>query len=143
MTTRVPKKQSRTVTECPLYGISPLALANTFHLDIDTATVWKARLRTNPVEAQRVALLVSGDLGAWEPRLLGFRVAQGTLWTPEGMPVDPGELRSIPIRIQQLGEYARAQRWMIEASTDNQRREKICSDVAALLHLATEALRQR
>jgi hypothetical protein len=58
--------------------------------------------------ADIVALRTTGDLGvlasAWE----GWTLRRGELWTPDNWgPITPGDIISIPIRMQQISLYER------------------------------------
>jgi hypothetical protein len=128
---------------CPLYGISPLALANLFRLDHEVATAWKARLRKNTEDAKAVALLASRDLGAFDPQWSGFVMARGVLWTPENFPVQPGEVRALPHMHAQIAEYDQHQRWMVETSLGERRAARDQDEARELLQRAIELLRQR
>jgi len=127
----------------PLYGISPLALAQHFRLSERSATQWKARLEKVPNDAEAISLHIHKNLGAFDDAWRGFIVRQGLLWTPEGVGVGPGEVRAIPTRQQQIAEYERAQRWMLESFHAERRREQVARNVELLLQTALEALRQR
>ena len=47
------------------------------------------------------------DLGSLAPAWRGFRLIDGTLWTPENQRLTPGDLRAIPYRAQQIKDYER------------------------------------
>jgi hypothetical protein len=128
---------------CPLYGISPLALADLFRLDVEVAAAWKARLRKNAEDAKAVALLASRDLGAFDPRWSGFVMARGVLWTPENFSVHPGEVRALPHMHAQIAENERHQRWMVETSLGERRAARDQDAARELLQRAIELLRQQ
>jgi hypothetical protein len=139
---RSPVKRSPfSVASCPLYGISPLLLARTFHLGEDLAFEWKKSLRRDPESARSVAALVSGDLGAFDAAWSGYFVRNGMLWDRDNVGASPGEVSSIPHLKAQLAEYHRAQRWMLERSLSPRAPER--SEVEMHLERALAALRRR
>lgn len=140
MRRRVP---SIRVADCPLYGLSPLLLSETFRLPADFAEDWKDRLRKNPADAAVVARYVRRDLGSFDANWSGWVCKDGLLWPPDTVPVDPGQVRAIPWRNAQLQEFERAQRWMVDSSLEDQRRLQVVSEAADSLARAIEALRQR
>lgn len=100
--TRKLHKQSQSVSECPLYGTSPLLLAQTFPMDPKRAARWKAELRRVPDNARRIQLFVDRDLGAFDSRWLGFRVVGEGLHTPAGYAIHPAEVLALPFYHSQL-----------------------------------------
>jgi hypothetical protein len=131
------------VAPCPLYGISPLALAHFFHLPEAFCIRWKAQLRKDPERARAVARFIYRDLGAIDPTWAGWLCKDGLLWSPEGWAASPSQVLALPLMREQLREWERAQRWQRESSLENQQLAKIRSEVSELLLRAVEALRQR
>lgn len=93
-----------------LYGISADLLAGVTGRHIDTARRWKRAGRVPYALADLVRLRLEGELGAVDPLWGGFRLTRGKLWTPEGTPITPGDIRAIPYRREQLRELERAAR---------------------------------
>ena len=90
-----------------LYGISSGLIARLTGAHIDTARRWK---RTGTMPAAIAALLelrLEGELGLVDQLWRGFRLAGGQLWTPEGAPITPGDIRAIPFRRLQLDALQR------------------------------------
>jgi hypothetical protein len=133
----------RSAANCPLYGISPLLLASKFKLDVHDAKRWKSRLRRKVDDAAAIAALVNSDLGAFDAEWRGFVVRDGAIWTPENVPVSPGEVRSVPHVHSQLAELGRQRREALETSFAEQRYERAIAEAEAALQRAIEALRQR
>ena len=84
-----------------------------------TWTRWR-REDSAPLMARRLALLVRGHLGAisddWAGFTLGTRGAghDGTvyLWTPEGEPRTPGDVRAVPLLWATIRAYrVEARQW--------------------------------
>lgn len=136
-------RKRRSIAQCPLYGISPLLLAQMFRLDLEVARDWKAQLRRRPVDAATVAKFANHDLGAFDPAWAGWLCKDGRLWPPDGAPASPGQVLALPFLRAQLDEYDRAQRWMIDHSLEDQRRERAVLEASEALLRALEALRQR
>lgn len=89
------------------HGLSVLLLMQLTGVHIDTARRWKRQGRI-PAHYETIAQLrLSGDLGAITGSWKGFKIADGKLWTPEGQPVAPGDVRSIPYRAQEISELRR------------------------------------
>jgi hypothetical protein len=84
------------------YGLSVLLLVQITGVHIDTARRWKRAGKVPKKHAVQVALATEGDLGVIAPEWTGFRVKNGLLWTPEGLAVRPGDIRSIPYRAHQV-----------------------------------------
>lgn len=145
MTGHVQKFGTPTPPDSPLYGVSPLALAELFRLPHWFAARWKVQLRRSKQDAEAVARFVRKDLGAFDPAWAGWTCKDGLIWPPhgDGNPATPGQVLSIPLIREQLREYERAQKWMLEHSTEGRRTEQIAAEVSALLERAIEALRQR
>ncbi|MGC4027797.1 MAG: hypothetical protein QM696_02830 [Steroidobacteraceae bacterium] len=106
------------IANCPLYGISPLTLTSTFRLPPEIGDAWKQRLRAIPSDAAAIARYVNRDLGAFDSAWVGWICMDGLLWPPDFVPVDPGQVRAIPLRQAQLKEYEwAAQRKRINAAS--------------------------
>lgn len=129
------------VSRCPLYGISPLALANLFHLPEAFCVEWKAQLRADPAAAAAVARFVNRDLGAFDPAFSGWLCKDGLIWPSDGPAATPAQIRAIPAMRDQLREFDRAQRWMIEQSHAELLDRNARIEVADLLQRAIKALR--
>jgi hypothetical protein len=136
-------KISTEVSQCPLYGISPLALSSTLRVPSRFAKGWKAELRANPQDAAAVARFINCDLGAFDPVWDGWICRAGLLFPPDSVAVNPAQVRAIPHMRAQLNEFERAQRWMMEHSYGDQQRERACAEAAEYIERAIEALRQR
>lgn len=143
MTRRRLSPRLQAAAACPLYGISPLALSNLFHLPESLCKDWKEQLRRDPKKALAIARLVNGDLGAFDTAWAGWVCRDGLLWPLDSTAVDPGQVRAIPLMREQMAEWQRAQRWMLETSTENQRRVRTLAEVENLAQKLIEALRQR
>jgi len=92
-------------TPTSTYGLPVRLLADITGVHIDTARRWKRRGYIPGAHGQLVALRTSGDLGVLSKRWAGFKLIRDQLYTPDGWDVRPGEIRSIPLRIQQLRVY--------------------------------------
>lgn len=72
-------------------------LAARFGVDITTARRWR-RGRNAPLAVQ---LLLSGDLGVFDPAWAGWAVRDGLLRSPEGFEASMADVRSLPfVRLQ-------------------------------------------
>lgn len=134
---------STRVAECPLYGVSPTALADLFRIEVTAAALWKRHLRKRREDAEVIARFVNHDLGAFDPSWAGFVVRDDAIWTPDNVPVSQGEVRSVPHVHAQLAEIRRQQRLTADTSLAELRRERAAAEVEVLLFRAIEALRQR
>lgn len=143
MTVRTRRKSQTSIAECPLYGISPLALANLFGLPESFCVKWKAQLRSDPRKAAMVARFINHDLGAFDAAWSGWVCKDGMIWPPDTSPASPAQVRAIPHMRDQLREFERAQRWVLDHSYGERLREKTRIEATALLERAIEALRQR
>lgn len=141
------RKSQVDIAECPLYGISPLLLAETFSMDEQQASRWKADLRRSPDRARRVQLLVERDLGAFDARWHGFRVVGDRLYTPEGFPVGAAEVRAVPFFHAQLaaerGRVRAAERRLERLSHEDEDTSPLRREVEALLVRALDLVRRR
>lgn len=136
--------QSSTLSaDSPLYGISPLLLSDTFRLRLDVAERWRRRLLDCPSDAAVIARYVRHDLGVFDPTWMGWLCKDGLLWPMDGLPASPSQVTAIPFMRDQLREYERAQRWMLEHAFGDYQREKAISEASDFLQRAIEALRQR
>jgi len=90
-----------------LYGISAGLLAGVTGRHIDTARRWKRAGKVPHAHADLVRLRLVGELGVVDDGWRGFRLVRGKLWTPEGAPITPGDIRAIPFRRAQLDELQR------------------------------------
>jgi hypothetical protein len=54
------------------------------------------------------AVLAEGDLGIADPAFQGWRLRHGQLFSPEGTAFRPGEIASIPLRMQQVSSMQKA-----------------------------------
>lgn len=90
-----------------LYGISAELMAGLTGAHIDTARRWKRAGKVPHARADLLALKLDGELGAVDAAWAGFRLARGQMWTPEGAPIRPGDIRAIPYRRMQLDELQR------------------------------------
>lgn len=143
MTSRALKTSSSSIARCPLYGISPLALHTTLRVPADYAERWKAHLRANPTDAAIVARFMSNDLGAFDSAWAGWVCKDGLIWPPDTAPATPAQVLAIPYMREQLREFERAQRWMLEQSHAEQLSLKARNEALEFMARATEALRQR
>lgn len=131
MRRRVSKSPQSPIAECPLYGISPLLLAETFAMDAERAAIWKAELRRAPERARKIQLLVNRDLGAFDPRWTGFRVLGDELCIPDGYGVRQGEIRALPYFHSLLA----AERAALRAAERQLAERNPIADETARLHL--------
>lgn len=90
-----------------LYGIPAPLIAQVTGASVETARRWKRTGRMPAAVAALLDLRLAGELGQVDDTWRGFRLARGQLWTPEGTPVTPGDIRAIPLRRQQLDELQR------------------------------------
>lgn len=144
----VPSVASTEVARCPLYGVSPLAIASVLPVSEEQAAALKAELRarSDKKPAEALAKLARRDLGAYASDWDGFTVAGGVIWTPDGASVTPGQIQAIPYYRAQLQEFNRAQRWQLqeaERSSESQRALSKLAEVERLVATLNEALRQR
>lgn len=139
--------EERDIATCPLYGLSPDLLAETFSMEARLAARWKADLRRVPQRARNIQMYVNRDLGAFDSRWGGFRIVGDSLYTPEGYPVAAAEIRAVPFFHSQLA----AERAALRAA--ERRLEQLThakpftagdrTEVEGLLMRAIETLRQR
>jgi len=93
-----------------LYGVSARLIAAATGASIDSARRWKRTGRMPAAIAALLELRLAGELGLVDQLWTGFRLVRGELWTPEGAPLTPGDLRAIPYRREQLAELERRAR---------------------------------
>lgn len=89
------------------HGLPVELLTAVTHVQPRTARRWKRLGRIPRAYARLIQLCVHGDLGTLAPAWSGFRLINGTLWTPENTRVTPGDIRAIPYRVQLLNELER------------------------------------
>jgi hypothetical protein len=84
-----------------LYGIPISELARICHVSIKTATRWKSGTTCPP----KSALLLLGDLSAFDPEWRGWIARAGKLISPEGWEITVGDVLALPLMRQQLAAY--------------------------------------
>ncbi|MFT3905141.1 MAG: DUF3653 domain-containing protein [Steroidobacteraceae bacterium] len=89
------------------YGYSAALLAQLTGVTLRTAQRWKRAGAIPQRYRDSLSLTLEGDLGHLCPQWRGFRLLKGTLMTPEGEALTPGDLRAVPIRKAQVRELER------------------------------------
>lgn len=95
-----------------LYGIPINEIARLCHVSIKTATRWKTGTTCPPKSA---VLLILGDLGCLDAQWSGWRVHQGSLYSPEGWEITVNDVLATPLMRQQLEGYKSELRQIKEA----------------------------
>src|SRR5688572_14625175 len=90
------------------YGIPATELAALTGVHLDTARRWKRAGTIPDPHATIIALKLYGDLGQLSLAWKGFALISDQLWTPEGSPITPGQIRAIPFRLHELNELRTA-----------------------------------
>lgn len=73
-----------------------------------TAERWLASQRLPRAVGLLIRVVLEGELELVHPDWEGFRLDRwGKLWTPEGWPCSPGDLRAIRYRVAQVRELER------------------------------------
>lgn len=83
------------------------ALASITGAGLRTARRWRSNGRAPAWALRLLVILVRGDLGSIHPAWDGWRLAQDVLHSPEGTGFSPGEVKSIPLRLQQISALER------------------------------------
>lgn len=90
-----------------LDGIPAARIARLLGVHLDTARRYKRSGRMPRAIARYLELRLAGELGFVDTAWRGFRLVAGQLVTPEGATLRPGEIRAVPIRLQQIAELER------------------------------------
>ena len=90
-----------------LYGIPAAEIARICGVDVATARRWKRGARRPPLTA---VMILSADLGVFDPAWRGWVIRHGKLISSEGWYVTPGEVLSVPMMRLQILSYQRDQR---------------------------------
>jgi Phage protein len=97
-------------------------LAALTYASLPTVRRWKRRGRAPRLVVEFLKMLESGPLGmasrAWD----GWIIRRDKLVSPDGWEFEPGEVKSIPLRRQQLSEYERQER--LRALRDQEQRQR-------------------
>lgn len=96
-----------TVQPLSTYGIPVNHLAHLAGVDLRTARRWKQAGIVSAAASPLVELRLNGNLGAIHAGWQGFHLINGRLYTPEDYPLDPGDLRAIPINSQLIAAQRR------------------------------------
>lgn len=88
----------------PFYGRNINEIAAICGVDLTTARRWKRGARRPPKSA---ILLISGDLGIFDPAWRGWIVRRGQLISPEGWEITTGEVLAVPLMRLQIAAYQR------------------------------------
>jgi hypothetical protein len=89
------------MNEC-CYGIPAVEIARLCRVDVATARRWK-RGATRISEAAK--MILTGDLGAFDPAFRGWKLRDGKLISPEGWEATAGDILSIPLLRAQISAY--------------------------------------
>jgi len=98
------------MNEC-CYGIPAEVIARLCRVDVATARRWKRGATRIPEAAK---MILTGDLGAFDPAFRGWKMRDGKLISPEGWEATAGDVLSIPLLRAQISAYQAKQR-MTEA----------------------------
>ena len=85
-----------------LIGINVKELSRICHVSLKTAMRWKDGTTCPPKSA---LMLLSGDLGAFDPAWSGWRAYKASLISPEGWEITLGDVISSPLLRQQLAAF--------------------------------------
>jgi transcriptional regulator with XRE-family HTH domain len=88
------------MTAC--YGINAREIARRCGVDIATARRWKRGASQMPKAAQ---MILSGDLGHFDPAWAGWTLGDGKLISPEGIRAVPTDVLAMPFVQAQLAVY--------------------------------------
>ena len=94
-------------SEC--YGIRAADIARICGVDIATARRWKRGACRMPESARK---LLACDLGCFAQSWRGWVIRGGTLISPEGWQLEPGDVLSIPLMRAQISAYQAKERQM-------------------------------
>jgi hypothetical protein len=93
------------MNEC--YGIPAELIARLCKVDVATARRWK-RGATRPPETAK--MILSADLGVFDPAFTGWKLRDGQLISPEGWSASPGDILALPLMRAQIASYQADQR---------------------------------
>lgn len=88
-----------------LWGISIKEIARRARVDESTARRWK---RGDIIPSPGILLVLSGDLGAFDPAWEGWFLQKGLLRSPEDWACSPGDVRAIQLKDAQIRAYREA-----------------------------------
>jgi hypothetical protein len=90
-----------------LYGIPTAEIARICLVNERTARRWKDGARRPPATS---LMILSADLGVFDPAWRGWVIRRGKLMSPEGWEVTAGEVLATPLMRMQILAYQRDQR---------------------------------
>ena len=99
-----------------------------------TARRWILSDRAPRLVVRYLQLLNDGSLGLIAPRWEGWRLRGSELYSPEGQAFRPGEIRAIPLRVQQIAALERAAAAQLPASRDAERLSALLDAASELAH---------
>src|SRR5580704_15984366 len=119
----------RTSPNNALYGISTAEIARICRVHERTARRWKDGTR-RPLATS--LMILSADLGVFDPAWCGWVIRRGKLISPEGWDVSPGEVLATPLMRLQILAYQNAQR-IAKAELEALEEQPLPQDLQALL----------
>jgi hypothetical protein len=93
------------MNEC--YGIPADQVAQMCRVNVATARRWKRGATRIPEAAK---MILTRDLGGFDPAFSGWKLRDGQLFSPEGWAASPGEILALPLMRAQIAAYQSAQR---------------------------------
>jgi hypothetical protein len=93
------------MNEC--YGIPAEVIARLCRVNVATARRWKRGATRIPEAAK---MILTGDLGAFDPAFRGWKMRDGKLISPEGWEATVGEILSLPLLRAQISAYQAKER---------------------------------
>lgn len=97
----------RTIARDACYGLRAQEIAKRCQVSIRTARRWKDGTRRPPLAA---LMILTADLGCFDPAWKGWRIRDGQLISSEGWAVSPGDVLALPLMRAQIISYQRDQR---------------------------------
>lgn len=85
-----------------LQGLSVKEIARVARVDPTTARRWRRGAVAVPAG---ILLLLSGDLGCFDPAWSGWKIQHGVLWSPEGWDATPGQILATRLHEIQLAAW--------------------------------------
>jgi Phage protein len=119
-----------------LYGISTAEICRICRVHERTARRWKDGTRRPPATS---LMILSADLGVFDPAWSGWVIRRGKLISPEGWEVSTGEVMATPLMRMQILAYQREQR-IAKAQLDALEEQPSLHDLQTLLPPAVERL---
>jgi hypothetical protein len=112
-----------------LYGIPTAEIARICCVSLRTARRWKDGARRPPATS---LMILSADLGVFDPAWCGWVIRRGILISPEGWEVSTGEIMATPLMRMQILAYQREQR-IAKAAVDALEEQPSLHDPLSLL----------